>query len=105
MPLPNIKSPEEFEKLIAQDKLIVVDFYDVWCGPCKFLAPKMLFFAKTYPDVVFVRVDVDEVSDVADKYGVRALPTIIFCRDGQKLGEVLGADPSKIKKGIEEYYT
>lgn len=62
MPLPNIKSPEEFEKLIAQDKLIVVDFYDVWCGPCKFLAPKMLFFAKTYPDVVFVRVDVDEVS-------------------------------------------
>lgn len=105
MPLPNIKSPEEFEKLIAQDKLIVVDFHAIWCGPCRMLAPKMQTLAGDFSKAVFVKVDVDGVDEVAAKYGVRALPTVTFFRNSQKLGEVLGADPSKIKKGIEEYYT
>lgn len=56
------KNVEEFEQLIAQDKLVIVDFHATWCGPCKLIAPKLGKFAETYADAVFAKVDVDEVA-------------------------------------------
>jgi thioredoxin 1 len=56
------KSLAAFKELIAQDKLVVVDFMATWCGPCKLIAPKMVKFIEVYGDVVFVKIDVDEVS-------------------------------------------
>lgn len=96
------KNVEEFEKLIAQDKLVIVDFHATWCGPCKLIAPKLGKFAETYSDAVFAKVDVDEVPDVAAKYEVRAMPTIMYFKNGQKVAEVVGANLPKIEQAIKD---
>lgn len=56
------KSLAAFKELIAQDKLVIVDFHATWCGPCKLIAPKLAKFTETYGDAVFAKVDVDEVA-------------------------------------------
>lgn len=61
MPFQEPKTLAAFKELIAQDKLVIVDFHAVWCGPCKLIAPKLHKFAETYADAVFAKVDVDEV--------------------------------------------
>ncbi|KAI7902345.1 thioredoxin-like protein [Cokeromyces recurvatus] len=96
------KNLEEFKKLINQDKLVVVDFYATWCGPCKLIAPKFAKFAETYSDAVYVKVDVDEVPDVASEYGIRAMPTIMYFKNGAKVDEVVGANVAAIEKKIKE---
>lgn len=55
------KNLAEFEKLIKENQLVVVDFHATWCGPCKLIAPKLKKFAEETPNVVFAKVDVDEV--------------------------------------------
>lgn len=56
------KNLAAFKELIAQDKLVVVDFMATWCGPCKLIAPKLTKFIEVYTDVVFAKVDVDDVA-------------------------------------------
>ncbi|KAL9542313.1 thioredoxin trx1 [Mucor bainieri] len=103
--MPGFEEPKSlaaFKELIAQDKLVVVDFHATWCGPCKLIAPKLSKFSETYSAVVFAKVDVDEVPDVAAEYQVRAMPTIMYFRKGEKLGEVVGANPANIENKIKE---
>ncbi|KAF9571722.1 hypothetical protein EC968_000240 [Mortierella alpina] len=97
-----IKSTAEFEELINSGKKVIVDFHAVWCGPCKLIAPKYEKFAEEFPDIEFVKIDVDELSDVSGKAGVRAMPTFQTYYKGDKAGEVLGADPTKLKKLITD---
>jgi thioredoxin 1 len=56
------KNLAEFNQLINQDKLVVVDFHATWCGPCKLIAPKLAKFTEVYDNVVFAKVDVDDVA-------------------------------------------
>ena len=63
-----------------------------WCGPCKTIAPKIVKMSNNYPSVRFYKLDVDEVPDVAQELGVRAMPTFLVFRDGEKVGEVVGAN-------------
>lgn len=56
------KNLAEFEQMIKTDKLVVVDFHATWCGPCKLIAPKLVQFAAEYTDVIFSKVDVDDVA-------------------------------------------
>ncbi|OBZ89757.1 Thioredoxin-1 [Choanephora cucurbitarum] len=95
------KNLSEFQALINQDKLVIVDFHATWCGPCKLIAPKLKNFAESYTDVVFAKVDVDEVPDVAGEYQVRAMPTIMYFKNGQKLDEVVGANVKSIEDKLK----
>lgn len=56
------KNLQEFKALIAQDKLVIVDFHATWCGPCKLIAPKLAKFTEVYSDAIFAKVDVDDVA-------------------------------------------
>jgi thioredoxin 1 len=56
------KNLEEFKQLIAQDKLVIVDFHATWCGPCKLIAPKLEKLTEVYTDAIFAKVDVDDVA-------------------------------------------
>ena len=71
------------------------------CGPCRFVAPHFEKLAEEFPDVIFVKVDVDEMNKIAEKCGVRAMPTFQFFKNGEKMQEVMGADITKVKTLVQ----
>jgi len=100
-----VTSKAEWDTLLndAGDKLVVLDCYADWCGPCRLIAPKVVAFSNDYPDVHFYKVDVDAVSELAAELGVRAMPTFYFFKSGEKVGEVVGANPSALKAAIDKH--
>jgi len=95
----------EFDKALADegDKLVVVDFTASWCGPCQRIAPVFAKLAEEMPDVVFVKVDVDENEEVASDCGISAMPTFQFYKSGAKVHEFSGASEGKIKEAIAKH--
>lgn len=89
------------EKILTSSDPIILDCYAEWCGPCKAIAPKLDEWSDVYTDVKFYKVDVDKVPDVSQELGVRAMPTFMLFKDGQKLTEVVGALPPAIEQGIK----
>ena len=80
----------------------VVDFGATWCGPCQALAPSIDAMAQEYDGRVLIgKVDVDQSPDLATQYGVMSVPTILFFKDGQKVDQVSGNFPDKIRERIE----
>ncbi len=69
----------------AGDKLVVVDFYATWCGPCKMISPKIEEMEAEMKNVVFLKVDVDESEDAAQEYGISAMPTFILIKNKNKV--------------------
>ncbi len=82
---------DEFEsEVLRADGTVLVDFYATWCGPCKMLAPVLEEFAKTHEDIKIVKIDVDEETPLAIKYGVMSIPTLILFKNGEIAGQTLG---------------
>jgi thioredoxin 1 len=84
-----------FEQLISGDKPVLVDFFATWCGPCKMLAPIVEKVASEHEDINVLKIDVDEVPDVAAKYGIRSIPTLILFEDGKAVDMKLGYMPEE----------
>ena len=97
-----ITSGEEFSKSI-QNGVSIVDFFATWCGPCRVIAPKVVEFSKKYPNANYLKVDVDELSELAQEYGIRAMPTFLIFKDGEKVDELIGANPIKLEEKIKKY--
>ena len=84
----------EFSGLLQEDKLLVVDFFATWCGPCKKLSPTLDEVSEELGEQVnIVKVDVDESEDLAMNYGIRSVPTVLFFKNGQQVDKFLGALP------------
>ena len=74
------------EKVIKAKGLVLIDFYAVWCGPCKLAGPVIDELAEDYKDkVVIGKIDVDEIPQIAEKYGVMSVPTVIILKDGKEV--------------------
>lgn len=102
----SVRSRTSFQNSVvdgSNDSLVVLDCFATWCGPCKAIAPKIVEFSEQYSNVQFYKIDVDAAGDVAQELGVRAMPTFYFFKDGEKVGEVVGANPGAIKAAIEKY--
>jgi len=95
------------QSVISADpqRLVVLDCFATWCGPCKVIAPEVVKFSESeeYKDkVLFYKVDVDEVPDVAQELGIRAMPTFVLFKNGEKVGEVVGANKMALEAAIRK---
>ena len=99
---PSLNSKADYDKALsdAGSSLVVLDCFATWCGPCKVVAPKIVEFSKQFEGANFYKIDVDEVPDVAQELGIRAMPTFLFFKNGEKVGEVVGANPKAIETAI-----
>ncbi len=81
-----------FDQLLAQGKPMVVDFWATWCGPCKKVGPYIEELAEQYAEQAIIgKVDVDDNDELAMRFGVRNIPTILFIKDGQVVDKQIGA--------------
>ena len=79
------------DEVINCDKTVLVDFWADWCGPCKMLAPTISEIAEEFADSVKVgKVNVDEQPELADKFGITSIPTVIAFKDGKVLDTSVG---------------
>ncbi|KAK4409889.1 Thioredoxin H2 [Sesamum angolense] len=85
------------------NKLMVVDFSATWCGPCKFMEPVFNNLAAKYTDVDFVKIDVDELSDVSREFGVQAMPTFLLLKQGKEVERVIGAKKDELEQKIRKH--
>ncbi|CAH9125261.1 unnamed protein product [Cuscuta epithymum] len=91
---------QHFNAAKELNKLMVVDFTASWCGPCKFMAPFIDTMASKYTDVNFIKIDVDEVKEAAEEYGVTAMPTFVFIKQGKVVDKVVGANKGELEEKI-----
>ncbi|KAK4229151.1 PITH domain-containing protein [Podospora fimiseda] len=101
----NITSASQFDGLLKSSKLVVVDFYADWCGPCKQIAPifEKLSGAISRENVVtFAKVNTENQKDIAQAYNVQGLPTFIVFRDGKVADRVTGANPLKLQAIVKK---
>lgn len=90
--IKHIKTTEEFYREIKTGK-VIIDFFATWCGPCRMLAPIIDELSEELPEVTFLKIDVDELGQLASTYNVYSVPTILFLKDGNLLKEQMGVLP------------
>ncbi|CAO1622912.1 unnamed protein product [Parajaminaea phylloscopi] len=100
-----ITSYDHFKEVIAGDKPVIIDFWATWCGPCKMISPIFEKISETPAGdaVGFYKVDVDDQEQVAQELGIRAMPTFVVFKNGSKVDEVVGADPSKLQAAVSKH--
>lgn len=86
-----IQSVDEFSgKVLSADRPVIVDFFAEWCGPCKMLAPIIEDIAENEQGMLVFKVNVDEAPELADKYGVSSIPTLIAFEKGEEKNRHVG---------------
>ena len=93
----DVNSSAEFEQeVLKADKPVLVDFFATWCGPCRMVAPILKQIERDMADTVkVVKVDVDQNKEVAAKYGVMSIPTMIMFKEGKEAAKNVGAMPKE----------
>ncbi|MDP2362259.1 MAG: thioredoxin [Ignavibacteria bacterium] len=95
---------ESFETEVLQsDKPVLVDFWAVWCGPCKMIAPSVEELAVEFEGIAKIgKLDVDNNQESAIKYGVRSIPTVLIFKGGKVVDTIIGAVPKiQLKQKLE----
>ncbi|MBP1640923.1 MAG: trxA [Bacteroidetes bacterium] len=85
-----------FDELVKSNKVVIVDFWAEWCGPCRMVAPILEELEKHFKDQVFIgKLNVDDNPESPEKYLIRNIPTILLFKDGELADKVVGALPKQ----------
>ncbi|MFH8405302.1 thioredoxin domain-containing protein [Streptomyces sp. NPDC018019] len=98
MAVIEVTSAEQFEEVLRTNAKVAVEFTATWCGPGRLIGPVFKQLSEQYRNIVFLSVDVDKVAPVAQQYSIRAMPTFLFFKDGDRSDDITGAN----KVGLED---
>ncbi len=90
MSVLKLKNADFENEILNKEGIALVDFYADWCGPCKMLAPVIEEIAAERPDVTVAKINVDEEGELAAKYGVMSIPTLIIFKNGEENERIVG---------------
>ena len=83
------------QEVLKSDKPVLVDFWATWCGPCRMMAPVVAQIAAEHPELLVCKVNTDDAPDLAEKYGVMSIPTLMAFQNGQPIGTTVGYQPAE----------
>ena len=91
---------DNFEEVISNNDMVIVDFWASWCGPCKTFAPVFEATSEKYPDIVFGKVNTEEQMELAGAFDIRSIPTLMMVREKVILYAKPGAVPAHSLEGL-----
>lgn len=95
--MSEVISTADFEnKVLKAEGKVLIDFFAIWCGPCRMIAPAIEEIAEEKADELTVyKVDIDQSPDLASRYGIRGVPTLMVFEGGKPVGQMVGAQPKE----------
>lgn len=78
------------EEIVNSDKVVLIDFYATWCGPCKTLKPRLKEVANENENIKVVEIDVDRCTELSEQYGIQAMPTLVVVKNGEEVRRSVG---------------
>ena len=92
--MAKIATNTSFDELLVDGKLVIVDFWATWCGPCRMLSPLLDEVEEEMADkIIVVKVNVDDADEIAMRYRIMSIPTLLFFKNGQMVDRSVGAMP------------
>ena len=92
--MAKIATNTSFDELLQSEKLVIVDFWATWCGPCRMLSPLLDEVEEEMADkITVVKVNVDDADEIAMRYRIMSIPTLLFFKNGQLVDKTVGAMP------------
>jgi thioredoxin 1 len=94
------------QEVLKSETPVLVDFWAVWCQPCKAIAPAVEDLARRYKGKLKVgKMDVDEHQKIAQQYQIRSIPTLLIFKGGKVVGTVIGADKTRLEESVKKAVT
>ena len=95
--MPKVATNSTFNELINDGKLVIVDFWATWCGPCRMISPILDELEEEMADqIAVVKVNVDDADEIAAQFRIMSIPTLLFFKNGQIVDKTVGAMPKAV---------
>ena len=95
MSVINVTTNNFQKEVMESEKIVLLDFWAPWCGPCRMLGPIVESIAEEYPDVKVCKVNVDEEGDLAQQFGVMSIPAVFVLENGKIINQSVGVKPKQ----------
>lgn len=82
---------DEFNNLVKENEITLVDNFAEWCGPCKVLSTTLESLEKKHPEIKIIKIDIEEEPDIANHFRIRSVPTLLYFKDGELKDKTVGS--------------
>ncbi|KAL8517011.1 hypothetical protein ACS0TY_015301 [Phlomoides rotata] len=99
-----ITTKDSWDQKIAEakqdGKIVIANFSATWCGPCRIISPFFVELSEKHPSIVFLTIDVDQLTEFSTSLDIKATPTFFFLKDGQQIDKLVGANKPELEKKL-----